>query len=201
MPSFLKQGEFMDIILASQSPRRREILENLGVNFVCEPSDVDESVDEGMSPDEAVKEISRRKALFCLDNHEDDVFVISADTVVVIDGKIIGKPSDAEDAFEILRSLSGRTHEVYTGYTLCTKSKVFSDICCTKVVFKELSDDEISRYIATKEPLDKAGAYRIQGKGAVFVNEISGDYLNVVGLPVSKIFENAKKHFNMYLNC
>lgn len=191
----------MDIILASQSPRRREILENLGVAFICEPSDVDETVDEGMTPDRAVTEISRRKAVYCLEHHENDVFVISADTVVVIDGKIIGKPKDETDAFEILKNLSGRTHEVYTGYTICTKQKIFSDVCCTKVTFKTLSDEEISRYISTKEPLDKAGAYGIQGKGAVFVSEINGDYLNVVGLPASKIFENAKKHFNMYLNC
>ena len=191
----------MDIILASQSPRRREILGNLGVKFICEPSDVDESIDKGTSPDAAVMEISRRKAVFCLENHAEDVFVISADTVVVIDGKIIGKPVDEKNAFEILRNLSGRTHEVYTGYTLCSKNKIFSDVCCTKVTFKNLSDEEISRYVLTKEPMDKAGAYGIQGKGAVFVSEISGDYLNVVGLPVSKIFENAKKHFDIYLNC
>ncbi len=191
----------MNIILASQSPRRREILENLGVKFACEPSDVDETVQDGLSPDKAVMEISKRKALFCLENHDDEVFIISADTVVVIDGKIIGKPKDEKDAFDILKNLSGKTHEVYTGYTLCTKQKTLCDVCCTKVTFKTLSDQEISRYIATKEPLDKAGAYGIQGKGAVFVKEIHGDYLNVVGLPASKIFDDAQKHFNIYLNC
>jgi len=198
---FEKQGEKMNIILASQSPRRREILENLGVKFVCEPSDVDETVQDDLSPDKAVMEISKRKAVFCLEKHTDNVFVISADTVVVIDGKIIGKPTDEKDAFNILKNLSGRTHEVYTGYTLCTNQKTFCDVCCTKVTFKNLSDEEILRYISTREPLDKAGAYGIQGKGAVFVREIQGDYLNVVGLPASRIFDNAQKHFNIYLNC
>jgi septum formation protein len=177
----------MKIILASKSPRRKEILETMGVSFEIDVADVDESVDACLSPVEAVCEISKRKAEKVAERHGEDEIVISADTVVVIDGKIIGKPKDKEDAFCILKNLSGRTHEVYTGFTVCGNGKTKTDFEVTKVHFKELCDDDIRRYIATGEPMDKAGAYGIQQKGNLFVDYIHGDYYNVVGFPISKI--------------
>lgn len=197
MPSFVKAVKNMKIVLASASPRRKEILENLGLEFEICPSDVDESIKETMSPEDAVIEVSKRKALSCLEKYKKDALVISADTVVCLDNKIIGKPKDKEDAFDILKSLSGKEHFVFTGYTLLEEDKIVTGAVKTKVVFKELSDEEILWYIDTKEPLDKAGAYGIQGKGSVFVKEISGDYLNVVGLPVSEIFDKIKEIFNL----
>ena len=177
----------MKIILASKSPRRKEILETMGVQFEIDVADVDESVSDDLSPVEAVCEISKRKAQRIAERHGEDEIVISADTVVVIDGKIIGKPKDKEDAFCILKNLSGRTHEVYTGFTVCGNGKTKTDFEVTKVHFKELCDDDIRRYIATGEPMDKAGAYGIQQKGNLFVDYIHGDYYNVVGFPISKI--------------
>ncbi|MBO4951191.1 MAG: septum formation inhibitor Maf [Clostridia bacterium] len=178
----------MKIILASKSPRRKEILETMGVDFVIDVADADESVGSELSPVEAVCEISKRKADAVFKRHEcEDCIIISADTVVVIDGKIIGKPKDENDAFSIIKSLSGRTHEVYTGFTVCGNGKAKTDFEVTKVHFKELCDDDIRRYVATGEPMDKAGAYGIQQKGNLFVEYIHGDYYNVVGFPISKI--------------
>lgn len=178
----------MTIILASKSPRRKEILETMGVDFVIDVADADESVEDTLSPVEAVCEISKRKAKAVSQRHNgEDCIIISADTIVVIDGKIIGKPRDEEDAFNIIKSLSGRTHEVFTGFTVCGKGKTETDFEVTQVKFKELCDDDIRRYVATKEPMDKAGAYGIQQKGNLFVEYIHGDYYNVVGFPISKI--------------
>ena len=189
----------MKIILASKSPRRREILETMGVEFETDVADVDESVSDTLSPVEAVCEISKRKAKKVAERHADDEIVISADTVVVIDGKIIGKPKDKEDAFNIIKSLSGRTHEVYTGFTVCGKGRTKTDFEVTKVHFKELCDDDIRRYVATGEPMDKAGAYGIQQKGNLFVEYIHGDYYNVVGCPISKICVTIKELFGINL--
>lgn len=187
------------IILASKSPRRAEILQNLGVDFTTEPANTDESVENSTLPQDAVKIISRRKAEYILSRHSDDVLVISADTVVT-DGKaLIGKPKDETDAFNILKSLSGKTHLVCTGFTLCDKNTVFTDVCVTSVKFRDLSDDEICRYIATGEPMDKAGAYGIQGKGSLFVEGINGDYFNVVGLPVSRVSKALENKFGICL--
>ncbi len=189
----------MKIILASKSPRRKEILETMGVQFEIDVADVDESVDACLSPVEAVCEISKRKAQKIAERHGDDGIVISADTVVVIDGKIIGKPKDKEDAFCILKNLSGRTHEVYTGFTVCGNGKTKTDFEVTKVHFKELCDDDIRRYVATGEPMDKAGAYGIQQKGNLFVDYIHGDYYNVVGFPISKICVTIRELFGINL--
>lgn len=187
----------MKIILASKSPRRQEILETMGVQFEIDVADVDESVDESFSPIEAVCEISKRKAGKVAERHGKDEIIISADTVVVIDGKIIGKPRDTEDAFNILKNLSGRTHEVYTGFTLCGNGKTKTDFEVTKVHFKKLCDDDIRRYVATGEPMDKAGAYGIQQKGNLFVEYIHGDYYNVVGFPISKICVTIRELFGI----
>ena len=186
------------IILASKSPRRAEILSNLGVVFTAEPSDVDETVMDGILPCDAVVEISRRKALFALSQHpERDVFVISADTVVTFGKDILGKPKDKNDAVRILTLLSGKTHTVCTGFTLCTKETCVSECVSTKVTFRELSEKEILHYVESGEPMDKAGAYGIQGKGAVFVEGIEGDYFNVVGLPVCRLVSAAKSTFGI----
>lgn len=190
----------MKIILASKSPRRRDILEIMGVDFEVDVADVDESVDKGLSPVEAVCEISKRKAKAVAERHEnEDCIIISADTVVVIDGKIIGKPKDKEDAFNIIKSLSAKTHEVYTGFTVRGRGKTKTDFEVTKVHFRELYDDDIRRYIATGEPMDKAGAYGIQQKGNLFVEYIHGDYYNVVGFPISKICVTIKELFGINL--
>ena len=187
----------MKIVLASKSPRRREILETMGVEFETDVADVDESVSDELSPVEAVCEISQRKAKAVSERHADDEIVISADTVVVIDGRIIGKPKDTDDAFNILKSLSGRTHEVYTGFTVCGKGVSKTDFEVTKVHFKNLCDEDIKRYIETGEPMDKAGAYGIQQKGNLFVEYIHGDYYNVVGFPISKICVTIKELFGI----
>lgn len=194
----------MKIILASKSPRRVEILRNVGAEFDIMPADTDESVPAGTSPENAVCEISRRKAVCIMEklksqNKADDVFIISADTVVVTDGEIIGKPTDDGHAYRILKSLSGRTHHVLTGFTLCTKDDIYSGFVKTDVAFRELSDDEICAYIASGEPNDKAGAYGIQEKGSVFVTGIHGDYFNVMGLPICEINNIAKNEFNIQL--
>ena len=190
----------MKIILASKSPRRREILETMGVSFEIDSADVDESVDNALSPVDAVCEISKRKAEAVGKRHEnEECIVISADTVVVIDGRIIGKPKDEKDAFNILKNLSARTHEVYTGFTVSGNGKTKTDFEVTSVHFKELDDDDIKRYIATGEPMDKAGAYGIQQKGNLLVDYIHGDYYYVVGFPISKICVTIRELFGINL--
>lgn len=187
------------VILASKSPRRREILQNLGIDFEVCVADVDETVDKDTSPTQAVKEISLRKASAVAEKFSDDFLIISADTVVSIDGKIIGKPKDEKEAYEILSSLSAREHTVYTGFTISDGPNTVSDVESTLVKFRELTHDEIMKYIATGEPMDKAGAYGIQQKGNLFVEYIHGDYFNVMGLPISKICVTAEEFFGINL--
>lgn len=193
----------MKIILASKSPRRVEILRQIGAEFEIMPANTDETVTKGTRPVVAATEIAKRKALFIKEklvtDGKDDFFIISADTVVVLGNKIIGKPENDEHAYKILKMLSGKTHRVLTGFTLCTKDKVYSSCEGTKVKFKELSDDEIYRYIKSKEPNDKAGAYGIQEKGSLFVSGIKGDYFNVMGLPIYRISKIAKEKFGIEL--
>ncbi len=178
------------IILASASPRRKELLELAGFEFKVIPTDVDESLPHSMSPDKTVEYLSKIKAM-PLKNSED--MIIGSDTVVAIDRKIIGKPKDEEDAFNILKTLSGRTHCVYTGVTVFYKDKEITFSVKTEVEFNELSDREIYDYIATKEPMDKAGAYGVQGTACKFVKKINGDYFNVIGFPVAKFYEVYKQ--------
>lgn len=187
------------VILASKSPRRSEILKNVGIDFEVYALDVDESVESGLSVQEAVKEISRRKAMAVSEKLSDDALIISADTVVSLDGKIIGKPNDEKEACDILSSLSAREHTVYTGFTVTDKTRTVSDFQSTTVKFRPLSHDEIMQYIATGEPMDKAGAYGIQQKGNLFVEYIHGDYFNVMGLPISKICVTVKDFFGINL--
>jgi len=172
------------LILASRSPRRRELMKLITEDFIATAADVDETLPEGIAPADAVKYLSKIKAAPFV--KEGDI-VIGADTVVSLEGAILGKPQDAEDARRMLRLLSGKCHSVFTGYTVVTPQQCVS--CCveTKVWFYPLTDSDIERYIATGEPFDKAGAYGIQGYGSLLVEGIDGDYFNVVGLPVSHL--------------
>ena len=172
------------IILASKSPRRQELLKFITQDFTVKTAEVDETLPEKISPADAVLYLSKIKAEPF--KNENDV-VIGADTVVAIDGKILGKPSDKADARDMLRLLSGKTHSVFTGVTVFKGNDSKSFFSETKVTFFELSESEIENYISTGEPLDKAGAYGIQGFGSLLVEKIEGDYFNVVGLPVSKL--------------
>ena len=190
----------MRIILASKSPRRVDILRQVGVNFEVMPANIDESVNSSLSPERAVVEISKRKAKSIAEMVKDEnAFIISADTVVSVDGEIIGKPKDTEDAKSILHKLSARTHYVFTGFTICTHGKMYSESVKTEVDFRHLTDDEIELYVDSHEPDDKAGAYAIQERGAVFVKEIRGDYYNVIGLPICRLCEAAKSEFDIIL--
>jgi len=178
-----------EIFLASASPRRRELIAELGMPFVCASPDADENVPVGTAPADAARLIARRKAETARQMEQSEGRVIvSADTIVVVDDTIFGKPADKEDAARMLRRLSGRSHQVMTGVCVTLPDGQSSDFCeVTDVIFYELSEDEIAGYIATGEPMDKAGAYGIQGIGKLLVEGIRGDYSNVVGLPVARL--------------
>lgn len=182
----------MKIVLASGSPRRSEILKNAGYEFTVRVADADETLPEGITPENAVMYLAELKGV-AVDRKSDEV-VISADTVVACDGKILGKPADIEEAKSMLKLLSGRTHSVFTGVCIKSEDKKTVFYEKTDVTFYELSDSEINEYVVTKEPMDKAGAYGIQGKGAVLVEKINGDYLNVVGLPMARLHREFKKY-------
>ncbi len=174
-----------DLILASASPRRKEILSNAGFSFDIIPSDADENTDQSLGDEETVKELAKRKAQHILCRYPDRV-VFGCDTVVAVDGKILGKPENDEDAFHMLKMLSGKTHRVSTGVCVISADKEVCFCDTTEVTFYQLSDETIKSYIATGECSDKAGAYGIQGYGSVLVKEIKGDYFSVMGLPVAK---------------
>ena len=175
----------MNVILASQSPRRRELLGLTGLDFVVRVVDIDESMDASKAPFDEVARVSRLKALAVAREPED--VVIAADTIVVCGGGVLGKPRDEEDAFRILSLLSGRSHEVMTGMTVLRGDEVITHTEVTKIHFRRLHPDEIRAYIATGEPMDKAGAYGIQGGAALFADQMEGDYYNVMGLPVCRL--------------
>ena len=182
----------MKIILASKSPRRRELMSLLADNFITESPDVEENEDESLSPCDFVCSLAKQKADAVFEKNR-DCLVIGSDTIVVLENKILGKPTDEEDACQMLRNLSGKTHEVYTGVCInCEKtSKTF--FCKTDVTFFDLNNEEISEYVSSGEPMDKAGSYGIQGKGSLFVERINGDYFNVVGFAVSMIKKELDK--------
>ena len=171
------------IILASKSPRRKQLLSMMGLEFTVQTADIDETMDPSQTPAHEVAAVSARKAEIIAALHPQDV-IVSADTIVVIDGKILGKPKDEQDAARMLRLLSGRTHTVYTGLTVHANGKANTQVVSTGVTFRDLSNAEIAAYIETKEPMDKAGAYGIQGYGSMFVSHLDGDYFCVMGLPV-----------------
>ncbi|MBE6771581.1 MAG: septum formation inhibitor Maf [Ruminococcaceae bacterium] len=180
------------IILASASPRRKELLQTAGIEFEVCVADVDESIPEGTKPLDAAKLTATKKALATAESHKDDI-VIGADTIVVAGDKILGKPKDKADAAAMLRMLSGIEHEVITGVCLVCEGKSESFVKVSKVKFYELTDEEIEAYVATGEPMDKAGSYGIQGKGCTLVEKIEGDYFNIVGLPVAKVVREINK--------
>ena len=173
-------------ILASESPRRIELLKLLLPEFQVIPAKIEESYPNDIIAKLVPEYLARKKADFVAGSYPNDV-VIGADTVVLIDGKILGKPKDANEAADMLRLLSGRTHEVITGCAVCSQGGCETICISTKVTFYKLSPHEIKQYISTGESLDKAGAYGIQGGGALFVKHINGDYYNVVGLPVAPL--------------
>jgi septum formation protein len=187
------------LVLASASPRRQELLRNAGIGFVVQAADVDESLIAGESPRDSAERLAREKALAVWRMRPEDV-VLGADTIVVVDEVILGKPADANDAVRMLRMLSGREHRVITGVAVIKSSLkpkadssrvpdaiVSSDT--TVVMMNELSDEEIRDYVATGEPMDKAGAYAIQGRASRWIPRIEGDYSNVVGLPVALVWK------------
>ena len=179
------------IVLASASPRRRELIRLITDDVVCIASGEDESLPQGIKAEEVPLYLSKLKGESVAKNYPDSI-VIGSDTVVIHEGKILSKPVSEQDAFRKLRSLSGKTHSVITACcVICGgKTSVFSEK--TQVEFYELTDEEIRSYIETGEPMDKAGAYGIQGKGSLFVKEIRGDYFNVVGLPVARLYRELK---------
>lgn len=177
----------MDIILASGSPRRKELLGQMGLSFRVVVSDADETVDKTLPPADQVTLISRRKAEAVAAEVGADALVIAADTVVTLDGVVMGKPHSVEEAVQMLAALQGKTHQVYTGLTLRRGSRVETCVECTAVTFRPMNSREISAYVASGEPMDKAGAYGIQGLGGMFVEGIRGDYFNVMGLPICRL--------------
>lgn len=218
------------IILASASPRRREIMKQFGFDFESIPSDADESGVDNLAPHKAVMELAHRKAVWIKERYpEKEEIILAADTLVALDGELLGKPKDEEDAFRMLSALSGTNHQVYTGYAILQGDKTVVDYDCTQVFFRPLEKEEIEAYIATGEPMDKAsgriwnteemiksgwmdesgkwktdngnppecmdkaGAYGIQEKAGIFVRRVEGDYLNVLGLPICKIYEQLKR--------
>jgi septum formation protein len=206
------------LILASASPRRQELLRNAGIPFEVQPADIDETPKDGEAPHECARRLAREKALVVFPSRPHH-YILGADTIVVVDGTILGKPCDAADAARMLRLLSGRTHEVITGVCLAgpvasgqspvvsktetqtaqlqgsthevrTENRELSTASATTLVtMSDLSDDEIREYVSTGEPLDKAGAYAIQGMASRWIPRIEGDYCNVVGLPVALVYQ------------
>ncbi len=174
------------LILASRSPRRQEILERAGIPFVVRPADVEESPLPGEEPRAHVERLAQAKAE-AVPAGDGDI-VLGADTVVVIDGEILGKPDSAEDAVRMLRRLSGREHAVMTGICLRNASRCVVDTETTGVRFVPLTEQEIREYVASGEPMDKAGAYAVQGLASKFIDRIDGCYFNVVGLPVARVY-------------
>ena len=184
----------MAIVLASSSPRRKMILEMLGAKgLVVIPAQGDEVIPENAGPAMTVEWLSKAKALEVAKKCSQSDVIIAADTIVWLHDRILGKPSDAADAAAMLRELSGNCHEVYTGITVVKDGSVTSVHEVSRVFFRDVSDDEIAGYIATGEPMDKAGAYGAQGIGALFIERIDGDFFNVMGLPVCRLGEMLKK--------
>lgn len=177
----------MAIILASKSPRRQELLKLLGVDFTIHTADIDETMDPALPPEQEVARVGEEKAEAVAAQCASEDIVIAADTIVVVDGQILGKPKSEADAVRMLSLLSGRRHEVMTGLTVLQSGRMQRCVVRTGIEFRPLSDREIRAYVATGEPMDKAGAYGIQGRGALFVAHLDGDYFNVMGLPLCRL--------------
>ena len=186
----------MRIILASKSPRRKEILENLGLKFEIIVADADESSDI-TDPHLLVSTLAQRKGRAVADRLDslDDTLIIASDTLVYAEGEFLGKPRDKDDARRMIKMLSGKSHIVVSGIYLCFCGKEAKGASATRVIFDEMSDAEIEHYIASPEPYDKAGGYAVQGLAAVYINGLEGDYFNVVGLPVNLMCKMLKEEF------
>lgn len=184
----------MKLVLASQSPRRCEILKNAGYDFDIKPANLDEIVDESLTCSQLVCSLASQKAKAVFNEvYEKDAVVIGSDTIVSFRDRVLGKPKDKREAFEMLKMLSGNKHEVYTGVCLKSENTETTFYDCTQVEFLKLTDEQIELYIQTGEPMDKAGSYGIQGKGCTLVKGIVGDYYNVMGLPISKVAKELKR--------
>ena len=183
-----------EVILASASPRRKELLEKIGLRFKVEPSNYEEDIPSELEPHELAQKISLEKAKVVASKHQ-NVIVIAADTFIVFGGQILGKPHTENEARKMLEAISGKSHSVITGFSIIdtSKNKTLSKSVETKIYVRKLTLAEIDAYVKSKEPLDKAGAYAIQGLGAVFVEKIEGDYFNVIGLPLSALTEALKE--------
>ena len=174
-----------ELVLASQSPRRRELLALIGLAHEVRPADIDESYLEGETPEQHCERLARGKASALAGQVSRDAVIIGSDTIVVVDGLVLGKPSDAADAKRMLRMLSGRSYTVLTAVAVARDARLESAVERVSVSFREIDDEEIAAYIATREPMDKAGAYGIQGYGATIVSRIEGDYFAVMGLALN----------------
>lgn len=197
MESPLKNLDCYKVVLASNSPRRKQLLEQLGVNFTTRVlSGIDESYPQDLPVEEIAEYISQKKATAYCEQMTEDELVITADTIVVCGNKVMGKPKDSEDACDMLRELSGKTHKVVTGVTITTKKLIKSFSAITEVDFAELTEEEIAYYVETYKPLDKAGAYGIQEWiGCVGVSGMKGSYYNVMGLPIFRLYQELKSLF------
>ena len=186
----------MRIILASKSPRRKEILENLGLKFDIIVADADESSDI-TDPHLLVSTLAQRKGRAVAERLDslDDTLIIASDTLVYAEGEFLGKPRDVDDARRMIKMLSGKSHIVVSGIYLCFCGKEATGASATRVIFDEMTDAEIEGYIASSEPYDKAGGYAVQGLAAVYINGLEGDYFNVVGLPVNLMCKMLKEKF------
>lgn len=176
----------MKLILASQSPRRKELLARITSDFVALPADIDETVDLALTPQEYVLEMAQRKAQHIFKQNSESL-VIGSDTIVAINGEVLGKPRDELDALRMLRQLSATTHHVYTGVYIMSKEQIEQQVVAAEVTFFELTETEIASYVATGDPLDKAGSYGIQGEAAFFVEQIKGDYHAIIGFPIAHV--------------
>lgn len=175
------------LILASQSPRRQQLLQQMGLTFTVKVADIDETMDKSRPPKEQVAEVSARKAAAIAAISQRDDVIIAADTIVVVDDVILGKPTSPDDAVRMLKMLSGRSHSVMTGVTVRCGEKSVSHTEITQIRFRDLTDTEIEAYVASGDPMDKAGSYGIQNGAAVFVCGMDGDYFNVMGLPLCSL--------------
>ena len=181
------------IILASGSPRRKELMQMLGIDFDIIVADIDETIDYDANLVKEIERLSYGKANAVFIDHEDDI-VIGADTIVKLGNNILGKPKDKEEAVNMLKLLSDNTHQVVTAVSILSKDKKETFSSITDVTFYKLTEEEINEYVESVEPLDKAGAYAIQGKGSEFVKSINGDYYTVVGLPIAEVYRRLKEY-------
>ncbi len=184
------------LVLASGSPRRKALLEMLGLRFSIHVSDVDESAPAELTPEETARYLAEKKARASAPAFS-KATLIAADTIVVLDGEILGKPADRSEAMAMLRRLAGRTHRVYTGFSILKVPEMeqISDVECTAVTFNPMEDEEIAAYVDTGSPMDKAGAYGIQDQSAVFINRIEGCFYNVVGFPLARFYQTCQPLF------